>query len=269
MSISNVSQENNDIKNKYIKDLTEIQVDLIDEFTCFDITTKNSNLVNPNRIIKEISSLSNNLPITWETSVFLRTLNDNISLIKFLIIGPEDTPYENGCYEFHMQIPYNYPNSPPECKFVTTNNGSFRFNPNLYANGKVCLSLLGTWSGHESEKWNPDSSNLMQLFISIQSLILCQEPYFNEPGYETRYNTSKKQSIDYNNNVEYHNYLIAIINTIENPTLEFKDVIMKHFSYKKNKILEKFNNNKINNPKLATLENKLIAAFNSINYINI
>ena len=42
---------------------------------------------------------------------------------------------------------------------------SFRFNPNLYADGKVCLSLLGTWHGGDSsEKWDPVRSNLMQVW---------------------------------------------------------------------------------------------------------
>ena len=40
-----------------------------------------------------------------------------------------------------------------------------RFNPNLYADGKVCLSLLGTWHGGDSsEKWDPVQSNLMQVW---------------------------------------------------------------------------------------------------------
>ena len=28
---------------------------------------------------------------------------------------------------------------------MTTGAGTIRFNPNLYSNGTVCLSLLGTW----------------------------------------------------------------------------------------------------------------------------
>ena len=41
---------------------------------------------------------------------------------------------------------------------------SLRFNPNLYADGKVCLSLLGTWHGGDaSEKWDPLRSNLLQV----------------------------------------------------------------------------------------------------------
>lgn len=44
---------------------------------------------------------------------------------------------------------------------------------------KVCLSLLGTWSG---PGWISGQSTLLQVLISIQSLILCEEPYLNEPG---------------------------------------------------------------------------------------
>ncbi len=42
-----------------------------------------------------------------------------------------------------------------------------RLNPNLYEDGKVCVSLLGTWSGKGTEKWSQDS-NLLQILISIQ-----------------------------------------------------------------------------------------------------
>ena len=40
--------------------------------------------------------------------------------------------------------------------------GSVRFNPNLYNCGKVCLSLLGTWSGGRGEGWDARSSSALQ-----------------------------------------------------------------------------------------------------------
>ena len=52
-------------------------------------------------------------------------------------------------------------------KLLTTGGGTVRFNPNLYANGKVCLSILGTWSG---PGWSPVQS-LASVLISIQSLM--------------------------------------------------------------------------------------------------
>jgi hypothetical protein len=38
-----------------------------------------------------------------------------------------------------------------------------RFNPNLYNCGKVCLSLLGTWSGAKGETWDPSASSMLQV----------------------------------------------------------------------------------------------------------
>ena len=49
-----------------------------------------------------------------------------------------------------------------------------RFNPNLYADGKVCLSLLGTWHGGDAtEKWDPQTCYRYGKYI-----FLCM---FNEP----------------------------------------------------------------------------------------
>ena len=50
----------------------------------------------------------------------------------------------------------------------------------LYANGKVCLSLLGTWhGGSRAEEWT-DTSTLLQVFVSIQALIFVKYPAWNE-----------------------------------------------------------------------------------------
>ena len=38
-----------------------------------------------------------------------------------------------------------------------------RVNPNLYENGYVCLSLLGTWNGRPEQCWNPEASTLLQV----------------------------------------------------------------------------------------------------------
>jgi ubiquitin-protein ligase len=68
-----------------------------------------------------------------------------------------------------------------QMNFLTTGNGAVRFNPNLYNNGKVCLSLLGTWSG---PSWDPATSTVLQILVSLQAMVFCPNPFFNEPGYE-------------------------------------------------------------------------------------
>lgn len=45
------------------------------------------------------------------------------------------------------------------------------------------MSLLGTWEGKGVETWNPATSNLLQVVVSIQGLILgTAEPYYLEAG---------------------------------------------------------------------------------------
>ena len=60
---------------------------------------------------------------------------------------------------------------------------------------QVCLSLLGTWGGAKGEEWNAETSTIIQVLVSIQSLILVPEPYYNEPGFERNYGTSSGESV--------------------------------------------------------------------------
>lgn len=67
----------------------------------------------------------------------------------------------------------------PVTAFHSSSNlpqGRARFNPNLYADGKVCLSLINTWhASHESEKWNPEQTTTFQVLVSVQvwSAVAC------------------------------------------------------------------------------------------------
>jgi ubiquitin-protein ligase len=74
--------------------------------------------------------------------------------MKILITGSSETPYANGCFIFDLFFTNDYPLSPPKMQLLTTGNSKVRFNPNLYSNGYVCLSLLGTWRGDNMETWN-------------------------------------------------------------------------------------------------------------------
>jgi baculoviral IAP repeat-containing protein 6 len=66
-------------------------------------------------------------------------------------MGSNETPYAHGVFLFDIYCEDQYPNVPPKVNLMTTGQGSVRFNPNLYANGYVCLSLLGTWRGNVHE----------------------------------------------------------------------------------------------------------------------
>lgn len=81
-------------------------------------------------------------------------------------------------------------------------SGGWRINPNLYEEGKVCLSLLNTWTGRGNEVWDPSSSSILQVLVSLQGLVLNSKPYFNEAGYDKQLGTAEgeKNSLSYNEN---------------------------------------------------------------------
>ncbi|XP_062509356.1 baculoviral IAP repeat-containing protein 6-like isoform X2 [Corticium candelabrum] len=191
------------------------------------------------RIAQELSSLATSLPRELSTSVFVRTDDNQINFMKALITGPEDTPYSNGCFEFDIYFPSIYPKGPPKVNLQTTGGGTVRFNPNLYNCGKVCLSLLGTWEGQQGEKWN-DTSTVLQVLVSIQSLILVMEPYFNEPGYEREIGTKEGDihNQEYSAEVRVNTIRHAIIGQLRNPSPGFEDAIRMHFYLKKERVLK-------------------------------
>lgn len=82
---------------------------------------------------------------------------------QVLITGPSDTPYANGCFELDVYFPVDYPNTPMLINLETTGRHSVRFNPNLYLDGKVCLSVLNTWHGRPEEQWNAQTSSFLQV----------------------------------------------------------------------------------------------------------
>ena len=195
------------------------------------------------RLSAEIPSLMEfyQLPVTYDSSILLRVDENYPMAMRSLIIGPKNTPYENGCFIFDIFMTELYPTVFKNCWFKNTGNN--RLNPNLYEKGKVCLSLLGTWnSGSKSEEWNENTSSLLQVLISIQSQILIEQPFFNEPSHEKIINTAsgKSQSDDYNNTVRYYVMCSSIRDFVVNPALypQFEKPVRFHFKHKKTEILQ-------------------------------
>ncbi|BEJ15510.1 hypothetical protein CspHIS471_0501150 [Cutaneotrichosporon sp. HIS471] len=132
------------------------------------------------RLRKEHRTLSTSLP----ENILVRTYEDRTDLMRVLIIGPEGTPYADAPFVFDLYLnPTKFPNEPPQVYFHSHTNGLGRCNPNLYEEGKVCLSVLGTWAGDKSESWSPTKSSLLQVFVSISGLVLVRSPYHCEPAF--------------------------------------------------------------------------------------
>ncbi|GAB6032040.1 ubiquitin-conjugating enzyme E2 Ze [Chamberlinius hualienensis] len=176
------------------------------------------------RIKRDLMSMYSEPP----PGMFVFPEKDCMTKIHALITGPFGTPYEGGFFYFLLRFPPSYPMHPPRVKFITTSFETVRFNPNLYKNGKVCLSILGTWFGPQ---WSP-AQCLSSVLISIQSL-LCEKPFHNEPGFEK---SNRGDSERYNDIIIHETLRVAVCdmlegrgyNTFKFPTA-FNDVMEKAF----------------------------------------
>lgn len=190
---------------------------------------------------KEVRKLQRDLPPPHiDGSIFVRFEESALQTARCCVAGPVDTPYFAGLFIFDVYFPHNYPSVPPLLQLTTTGNGLARFNPNLYADGKVCLSLLGTWhAAEESEKWNPATSNLRQILLSIQTQLLVSEPYFNEPGRELQKGTKEGDSASalLNADIRLKTIKFAINQHLKNPPLGLEDVAAVHFDKVRPKLL--------------------------------
>merc|ERR1712111_32666 len=96
------------------------------------------------------------------------------------ITGPEGTLFEDGVFLAKLIFPQDYPLNPPTMRFT-----SKIFHPNIYPDGKVCISILHPPGddplGYEksSERWSPVQS-VEKILLSVMSMIA--EPNINSPA---------------------------------------------------------------------------------------
>jgi ubiquitin-conjugating enzyme E2 A len=76
-----------------------------------------------------------------------------------VIIGPSDTPFEDGTFRLVMHFEEQYPNKPPGVKFI-----SQMFHPNVYGSGELCLDIL-------QNRWSP-TYDVAAILTSIQRYVL-------------------------------------------------------------------------------------------------
>jgi ubiquitin-protein ligase len=198
------------------------------------------------RLLRDVKQLIIN-PLT-ENGIYY--VHDDEDMLKgyAMIIGPEDTPYFGGFYFFEFQFPCDYPFSPPTVKYMT-NDGTTRFNPNLYKCGKVCVSILNTWHG---DKWS-SCQTINSILLTLCSL-LTSVPFLNEPGQTLH----SKDCGDYTKIIEYKNieYAMCTMLTKLNQKLPQQFAVFQPYmkeSFMKNyDKIHTFVENKINTQELST-----------------
>lgn len=158
-----------------------------------------------NRIMSDMKDLMTE-PLD-NTGIYIHYDEENIMNMMAMIIGPEKTPYEDGYFFFKFTFPETYPLEPPEVKYMTQFK-NIRYNPNLYTNGKVCLSLINTWGG---PSWTA-CNTVRSVLVSLQALVFIEYPLRNEPGYQ---HAPEAKLNNYNRIIEYATMQGAILNILE------------------------------------------------------
>jgi ubiquitin-conjugating enzyme E2 G1 len=107
--------------------------------------------------------------------------DNNMFVWDLIIEGPPDSLYTGGYFKAKMRFPHDYPNMPPEMRFV-----SKMFHPNIYEDGKVCISILHppgkdafNEQEREDEKWRP-ILGVDAVILSVMSML--QSPNIDSPA---------------------------------------------------------------------------------------
>lgn len=142
---------------------------------------------------------------------------DELDINQMIVmIRGQEGPYEFCQFLFHIRFSDDYPMTPPIVKFCSS-DGKTRLNPNLYIEGNVCLSILGTWQG---DPWT-SVMTIKTIILSIMALVMTGEPLRNEPGLES---SSSENILKYNQIVEYGS-LNILVNQISHPSEMFAPLL--------------------------------------------
>ena len=111
------------------------------------------------RIKKEYEELMNDPPAYCSAG----PIKDDYFSWEATILGPEDTPYQDGVFFLKIFIPTDYPFKPPKVNFDTK-----IYHCNVNGNGSICLDIL-------KNNWAP-SLTISKVLLSITSLLSDSNP---------------------------------------------------------------------------------------------
>lgn len=188
------------------------------------------------RTLKDLNLLQKNQDELNSRGIYFHFDECDIFNPSFLIIPKHKqdldfpqliSPYTNGFFVFKLTIPEDFPLSPPKIKFHPQQS-TCRLHPNYYETGKVCLSVINTWS---RDDWAPTTSlmaisNILEERLNERSI--CFEPGCEQSG------LSRMEQ--FNETVRYGVYKHAILPIIQSKNQyyqPFQDIIQCHWQNNK------------------------------------
>lgn len=233
--------------------------------------TKIISKITAKRIVNDIKDIKKSQEELAKNGIYYEHDEENLLKGYAMIVGPTDTPYNYGYYFFTFNFPDNYPFNPPRLIYES-NDGETRFNPNLYVNGKVCISILNTWNG---DQWT--SCQSIRTILLTLITILNNNPLENEPGFtKLHYENNNYNLILTYKNLEYCIYEQLVNKKFKKEFEIFYSLIKTLYLTNKNEIMkllynlkEKHNNEEIIKTQIFSLKcridfSKLITKFDNI-----
>ena len=111
------------------------------------------------RITKELQDIGRDPPAQCSAG----PVGDDLFHWQATIMGPPDSPYQNGVFFLNIQFPTDYPFKPPKVAFTTK-----IYHPNINSNGSICLDILRS-------QWSP-ALTIAKVLLSICSLLTDPNP---------------------------------------------------------------------------------------------
>ncbi|KAF0033447.1 hypothetical protein F2P81_013513 [Scophthalmus maximus] len=110
-------------------------------------------------IATELSDLQRDPPAQCSAG----PVGDDLFHWQATIMGPSDSPYQNGVFFLTIHFPTDYPFKPPKVAFTTK-----IYHPNINSNGSICLDILRS-------QWSP-ALTVSKVLLSICSLLCDPNP---------------------------------------------------------------------------------------------
>ena len=111
------------------------------------------------RITKELKILTDDPPANCSAG----PIGDDVFKWQATLMGPTESPYENGVFYLDINFPAEYPYKPPRVTFITR-----IYHPNINSSGGICLDIL-------KEQWSP-ALTIAKVLLSICSLLTDPNP---------------------------------------------------------------------------------------------
>ena len=132
------------------------------------------------KLSREYNEITNNPSIYYSIS---RNTLDPLKW-NFLLFGQPNTIFYGGIFKGIINFPVEYPNKPPVVKFEGDQDIPILYHPNIYKDGKVCISILHEGAdayNYESaqERWLPQHG-VNSILVSISFMLT--EPNFDSPA---------------------------------------------------------------------------------------